>query len=211
MEKISELTRILKDNFNWNKARLDCFVRMLLALFAVRTVNLSEIAVGFASSAEKDSRYKRIHRFFSQFSFNYPALAKWIFKLFVGEKKIYLTIDRTNWYWGKTKINIFMLGVAYEGVSIPLLWNLLNKAGNASAQEHIDLVNRFVEIFGVSNIEGVLGDREFASGKFFNWLNKHKIPFYIRIKEDSLACIGKKQICKAKKIFNVKAKRKNAF
>nr|MBA3537694.1 transposase [Tatlockia sp.] len=41
MNKVSELQRILGDNLVWNKARLDCFARMLIGLFAVRSVNLS--------------------------------------------------------------------------------------------------------------------------------------------------------------------------
>lgn len=64
MNKISELKRILGENFVWNKARIDCFARMLLALFSVRTVNLSEIAVAFAAKTEVNSRYKRLQRFF---------------------------------------------------------------------------------------------------------------------------------------------------
>ena len=64
MKQISELLRILNENFCWNKARINCFGGMLLSLIAVRTVNLSEIAVGFSSSALKDSRYRRIQRFF---------------------------------------------------------------------------------------------------------------------------------------------------
>jgi hypothetical protein len=51
MNKISELKSILGESFAWNKARLDCFARMLLAIFSVRTVNLSEIAVAFASKS----------------------------------------------------------------------------------------------------------------------------------------------------------------
>jgi hypothetical protein len=58
MDRISELRKILGQNFVWNKARLDCFVRMLLAVFAARTVNLSEIATTFDSKADRDSRYK---------------------------------------------------------------------------------------------------------------------------------------------------------
>ncbi|HEY2566796.1 MAG TPA: hypothetical protein VGH95_03725 [Candidatus Aquirickettsiella sp.] len=112
MNKVSELKVMIGQTFSWNKARLDCFVRMLLALFAVRTVNLSEIAVAFASRAEISSRYKRLQRFFAQFKFDYSQIARWIFKLFFsGNKSYYLTIDRTNWYWGKSKINIFVLGI----------------------------------------------------------------------------------------------------
>ncbi len=72
---------------------------MLLALFTVRTVNLRELAVGFSSSAEIDSRYKRIKRFFAEFKVDQTLIAKWIMKLFLFDKeRFYLTIDRTNWF-----------------------------------------------------------------------------------------------------------------
>jgi hypothetical protein len=202
MNKISELKRILGENLPWNKARLDCFVKMLLALFVVRTVNLSEIAVAFSSKAAVSSRYKRLQRFFAQFKIDYTILARLIFKLFFSNtQKIYLTIDRTNWYWDKQKINIFMLGVAYEGISIPLFWSCLPKAESSNIKEQKALINRFLKCFGSSQIIGLLGDREFASGGLFNWLNKKNIPFYIRIKEGSMAYIKKKKLFTAKKIF----------
>jgi hypothetical protein len=203
MDKISELKKIISENFAWNKARLDCFVRMLLALFAVRTVNLSEIAVGFASKAEVNSRYKRIQRFFVYFKMDYTSIAKWIFKLFfLDNKEVYITIDRTNWYWGKSKINIFMLGIAYEGIAIPLFWSLLPKAGSSNFKEQKALLERFVETFNCVKIIGLLADREFASGKLFRWLNRKKIPFYIRIKEGTRIYIRDKKFLIAKKLFN---------
>lgn len=203
MDKINELKKILSENLVWNKARLDCFVRMLLALFVVRTVNLSEIAVAFSSKANVNSRYKRLQRFFAKFKMDYPIIARFIFKLFFSDtQKIYLTIDRTNWYWGKQKINIFMLGVAYEGIAIPLFWTCLPKAGSSNIKEQKKLINRFIKEFGTHQILGLLGDREFGSGGLFNWLNKKKIPFYIRIKEGSLTQINKKKLFTAKKIFN---------
>lgn len=203
MDKISELKRILGESLLWNKARLDCFVRMLIALFIVRTVNLSEVAVAFSSKASVSSRYKRLQRFFRAFEFDYTLLAKWLFRLFFSETdKIYITIDRTNWYWGKQKINIFMLGVAYEGISIPLFWKCLPKAGSSNFKEQKALLTRFLQTFGSYQILGLLADREFASGSFFKWLNKKSIPFYIRIKEGSLTQINKKKFRTAKKLFN---------
>ena len=62
MDSLSELVASLKGNFKWNKARLFCLAGMLLALISVRTVNLREIAVAFASDASLDSRYKRLKR-----------------------------------------------------------------------------------------------------------------------------------------------------
>lgn len=202
MDKISELKKILSENLTWNKARLDCFVRMLFALFVVRTVNLSEIAVVFSSKANANSRYKRLQRFFAKFKMDYTIIARFIFKLFFFEsQKIYLTIDRTNWYWGKKKINIFMLAVAYEGIAIPLFWTCLPKAGCSNIKEQKELINRFIKNFGSSQILGLLGDREFGSSGLFKWLNKNKIPFYIRIKEGAIIQINKKKLFTAKKIF----------
>jgi 7-keto-8-aminopelargonate synthetase-like enzyme len=82
MKQISELIVSLNKHFKWNKARMFCFSTMLLALFAVRTVNLKEIANAFDSESQIDSRYKRLNRFFALFSIDYIAIARWIFKLF---------------------------------------------------------------------------------------------------------------------------------
>lgn len=202
MDKIDGLKKILKNSFDWNKARLDCFARIILSLFAVRTVNLSEIAVGFASQSQIDSRYRRLQRFFGQFKWDYCQLARWLFFwFFKKDQEVYLIIDRTNWYWGKQKINVMMLSVAYEGLAIPLMWELLNKAGNATAKEHSQIVSRFVDIFGKSNILGILADREFGSGKFFGFLKDQNIRFYIRIKENASIKLGKKKIFSAEKVF----------
>lgn len=202
MKAISELRNSLNVHFEWNKSRMDCFVKMLLGLFVVRTVNLNEIAVCFRSYAKKDSRYRRLQRFFAYFKVDMCVLARWIFELFLLEKStFYLAIDRTNWYFGKQKINVFMLSAVYEGIAIPLLWTLLPKAGNSCGREQIELLTRFTDLFGKHCIAGVLADREFGSGKLFNWFNQQNIPFYIRIKEGSLVKIGKKTLCKAEKLF----------
>lgn len=203
MRSVSELSAILGQNLRWHKSRCDCFVGMLLALFTVRTINLKELALAFSSKVLVDSRYKRLKRFFANFEIDMSQLACWLYRLFFSpERAIYLTIDRTNWYFGKCKINILMVGIAYEGIAIPIRWQLLNKAGNAKASEHIAILNCFVTQFGKRQIKGVLGDREFASGEFFAWLNHQEIPFYIRVKEGSNVCVGKTKVKKAKHFFN---------
>lgn len=64
MKYISELVVILGERLGWHKSRLDCFGQMLLSLFKVRSVNLSEIAVAMEGSKSSiDSRYKRVYRF----------------------------------------------------------------------------------------------------------------------------------------------------
>lgn len=93
-----------------------------------------------------------------------------------------------------------------------MLWNLLDKAGNASAKEHEAMLQRFIDLFGRDCIAGVLADREFASGSLFGWLNKNEIPFYIRFKEVSIVRVKNKKLRTAKELFNhLKPNQKTIF
>lgn len=48
-------------------------------------------------------------------------------------------MDRTNWKFGATDINILVLAIVYKGVEFPLLFRIMPKFGNSSTQECIDL------------------------------------------------------------------------
>lgn len=63
-----------------------------------------------------------------------------------------------------------MLSLCYEGIAIPLFWTLLKKAGSTTAQEQIDLISRFINLFGKEAIQGLLGDREFPNNALVEWL-----------------------------------------
>lgn len=203
MKYISELREILGEELFWHKSRIDCFAQMLLALFTVRSVNLSEIAVAMQGGTLIESRYKRVKRFFSGFEFDFTCISRWIYHLFFSETQpVYLAIDRTNWYWGKSKINIFMLSVCYEGIAIPLFWTLLNKAGNTTAKEQVALLSKFVNTFGKQQIQGVLADREFPNKRLIAWLVEENIPFYMRIKGNMDVCIGRKKFKKSAQLFS---------
>ncbi len=52
---------------------MTCFVNMLLALLATRTINLNKLAVVFGD-AFQSSRYRRIQRFFSKFPLDYQQI-----------------------------------------------------------------------------------------------------------------------------------------
>lgn len=203
MRKVSELSGILSEHLGWHKARVDFFARALLALLICKTINFKELAVAMPSStAEVDSRYRRIQRFFASFEINFTVIARWIFNLFISPgQKFYVSIDRTNWYFGKAKINIFMLSICYEGIAIPIIWKLLDKAGSSSAEEQIELVQRFIDIFGSTQIESLLADREFPNEAFLAWLIKLKIPFNMRVKKDAWCCIREHRFKQAGDLF----------
>ena len=135
MNHASELRDILNTSFQWNKARITCFVKMLLSLLCTRTVNLNKIACSMSSNAEQASRYRRVQRFFADYKIDFDMIAGFIFKLFfTSGGKWYLTMDRTNWQWGKSDINILTLAVVFKGIAIPLYWELLDKRGNSDPQ-----------------------------------------------------------------------------
>jgi hypothetical protein len=166
--KSNVLRDILNGYFDWNKARMACFVGMLMVLFKVRTINLIELACGFTSNATIDSSYKRIKRFFKHFTIDFPLVASWVVQFFdLSNKPLNLTTDRTNWQWGKKNINILMLSITYKGIAIPLFWSLLDEKGNSNTNERIALIERFIEQFGKDKIATLLADRELIGS---DWL-----------------------------------------
>ncbi|MEO1925658.1 MAG: hypothetical protein ABGY08_06695 [Gammaproteobacteria bacterium] len=45
--QINEPTTILNEHFHWDKARMSCFMEMLVVLMAVGSVNLTQLALFF--------------------------------------------------------------------------------------------------------------------------------------------------------------------
>jgi len=57
----------------------------------------------FPSKALITLRYRRMQRFLSEHWIDYNEVARFIMKLFdFTENSFYLSLDRTNWKWGKT-------------------------------------------------------------------------------------------------------------
>jgi hypothetical protein len=165
---------------------MDCFVKMLVALMMVQTVNLQKLACALFGEAKINSNYRRLQRFFSQFRLDYNQVAKMIISLFkLNQGAHYLILDRTNWQWGKRNINILFLCVAYKKIAIPIFWLVLNKKGNSSTRERIALIQRFIDVFGKNNIAGLLGDREFIGKKWFQYLKDSDLSFYFRVKKNA--------------------------
>ncbi len=184
---LKQLTNSLKEMFNWHKSRLDCFANLLVSLISRQTVNLAHLAPNFASNTKIESNYRRIQSFFKEVEFDYDAVAKWSVEQMLSNKaKFYLALDRTNWQFGNTDINILMLSAVHEGVAIPLYWEMIPHKGNSKSEVRIELVKRFIQQFGVGCIAGILGDREFIGEKWLRWLDEESIPFVVRVKQNQL-------------------------
>ena len=93
-------------------------------------------------------------------------------------------MDRTNWEFGKTTINILMISVIWNGIGIPLIWALLPTAGNSNTQARTDLLDRLREAIPDMKVASLMGDREFIGGAWMAYLCKEKIPFVLRLREN---------------------------
>ena len=101
MEHISELLAILNGYFGWNKARMSCFAKMLIALMVTRSINLKKMACFFTSDVQVLSRYRRLQRFFLNSKLTTTGLQDLFSSFFLDNGQWFLTMDRTNWKWGK--------------------------------------------------------------------------------------------------------------
>jgi hypothetical protein len=81
MKEVEALKRVFQSHMPINAARLHCLVAIIIGLLKVRTVNFTEIADAFPGRAVKDSRYKRIQRFFRSYCFDYDMIAMFVVKL----------------------------------------------------------------------------------------------------------------------------------
>lgn len=184
--KSNELISILDNEFEGkiNLARVKLIAMFVTSLCKVQTVTFSKLANAFDSTSNPKSSLRRIQRFMANFSIDSNFVAKLIFGLLPSKEELILSIDRTNWKFGQTNINIFMLGIVYKGVAFPLLFTMLDKRGNSNSNERIELIERFINLFGKECIRSLVADREFVGEKWIAYLNAENIDYHIRIRNN---------------------------
>lgn len=185
MNQVTLLRDTLRPHLAWHGARLSFLAAFLIALLRVKTVNFSELATGFSGSAQTDSHYKRLQRFFRHYELDYAEIAQVVVALMAIPEPWTLSIDRTEWQFGDCVFNILMLGIVHEGVAFPVVWCLLDKRGNSNSAERRKLFNQFLEFFGDREIACLTADREFVGKDWFGYLLGAPLtPFRIRIREN---------------------------
>jgi hypothetical protein len=185
-DKNTELTSVLNTHLKGkvNLARVKLIFLFITALCKVQTVTFDKLANAFDAQARPGSSLRRIQRFIAGYALDGDLVARLVFALLPKREDVILTIDRTNWKFGQTDINIFMLGIVYKGVAFPLLFTMLNKRGNSNCQERIALLERFRGLFGTGCISCLVADREFVGAKWIAYLNENNIRYHIRIRNN---------------------------
>ncbi len=167
-----------------NLARIKFFGLFICALCKVQTVCFEKLAVSFDANVRVDSSLRRIQRFMAEYLLDTDLIARLVFSLLPHKPPYRLALDRTNWKFGTANINILVLAVVYQGVAFPILFKMMPKFGNSSTSERIDLMQRYIELFGIESIDCLLADREFIGDHWLAYLNNKQIRYHIRIRDN---------------------------
>jgi len=186
-----------------NKARVKLISLFIIALNQVRTVSFEKLAIAFDTSVKADSSLRRIQRFIASFDLQYDLIAMLVFQLLPIDPPYRLSMDRTNWKFGSKNINILVLAITYKGIAFPILFKVEPEAGNSSTKQRINIINRYIDLFGLETIDCLLADREFIGEYWIDFLNRNKIKYHIRARNNFWVIMprtGKK--VKASWLFN---------
>lgn len=185
---ITALAELLRGHVELSKSRLETMALLTVGMIGARTVNLVHVADERGTSAvDPASTYRRLQRFFQHVRLPVDWAAPVIARLAGGAERRTLVLDRTNWKIGGTAVNILVLAVRTRHSQVPLMWSVLDRAGNSDSDERIRLMERYCALFGRASIAMLLADREFTGEDWFKWLEDNDIPFTIRLAHNRLA------------------------
>lgn len=183
---ISILTSLNK-SLTWNKARVKCFTLLVLSFVRNRTVNLTFAATSMTNNTRKDSEYRKAQRFFEKFDMPLLDIASFILSMLAMPKGGWkLSMDRTNWKFGETHINLLVIGIVVKEIAVPIVWMTLpqkNKRGNSNTNQRIELMSKLLNVLPSQRIDVLTMDREFTGARWLKWLDKQGVGFIVRIKK----------------------------
>jgi hypothetical protein len=177
---------------HWNLARCRCLANIVIGILASRSVKLDDLAAHVPGRAQFSSKTRRMQYFFQRFEMAFASVALLVIAMLgclPGEKWL-LALDRTNWERRGKSVNLLTLAVCLGDVAIPLFWEDLGRKGNSKTRQRILLLERFIEAFGEERILALTADREFVGQRWFRWLQRQKIPFVLRVKDNFKVLAG---------------------
>ena len=106
--------------------------------------------------------------------FDYTQLALFLLS-FLPQRPLVLSIDRTEWDFGRTQVNILCIVASIGKLAVPLYFELLdNNSGNSNARDRISLFKQLISIVDKERIQMLVMDREFIGQRWLKWLKDEK-------------------------------------
>jgi hypothetical protein len=174
----------------WNKARISCLALMLVSILRNRTVNLVKLSSEASDGTRPGSLYRRLQNFFLHFAMPLEDVGKLVLsRVPKPEAGWVLSMDRTNWKFGRKHINILVVAAVVNKVAVPIVWMVLPRAtkrGNSNAGQRIALMVRLLRVLPAREIRALAMDREFIGARWLRWLDGQGVRYVVRIKNNAL-------------------------
>jgi hypothetical protein len=141
--KVTQLISVLSQNLTgkMNLARIKFFGLFLCALCKVQTICFEKLATAFETDVRSESSLRRIQRFMADYVLDTDLIARIIFKMLPHQPPYRMAMDRTNWKFGETNINVLTLAIVYQGVAFPILMLMLDiSTGSMTASVEIPIL-----------------------------------------------------------------------
>ena len=180
----------LRSALPWKNARLECLGYLIVSILSNRTVNLVKLSAEASGDLKAESLYRRFQNFFLHFAMPFDDIARMVVgKLSKPKGGWVLSIDRTNWKYGRSHLNLLVVAIVTDKIAIPVLWIALpraTKCGNSKMKHRIELMKRFLRIIPASEIKALTMDREFIGKEWLLWLDTQGIGYIVRIKGNTI-------------------------
>jgi hypothetical protein len=178
------ITNVLSDHLGWHRARLKFMARFIVALLQRTTTDLWALAVALKGSVKSASNYRRIQRFLAEYDVDFAMLGRLLAYLVPESPPYEVVVDRTEWEFGDTPVNILTVGIAHDKMAVPIAWAALPTGGGSSSDDQIHVLERFLQAVDPASIQVLTADREFISVGWLKRLKTEGIPFAIRLRAD---------------------------
>ncbi len=187
---LQTLRELFKPHLRLNKARLTCFLLLVVGVIAERTVSLVWLSLHSESTAKPDSIYRRFQRFFASCSLRPEDVGRLVLSLFPAPAEGWiLAMDRTNWQFGKTHVNILAVTAIVGNVGLPVAWLVLpkkTKRGNSNKAHRVAVMRQVLDVLPAESIRVLTMDREFVGKSWLTTLRLWEVPYIVRVKHNTL-------------------------
>jgi len=191
---IATLGEAVRPSVDLSKDRTETLAMIVVGMVSARTVNLGNMASERPGDVQLSSTYRRLQRFFRPVRLEQDWAAPIVAKL-CGLKESnkacpglypgwYLALDRTQWQVGGKDVNYLVLAAVTRRFRVPLMWTMIDGRGCLDTGQRIELMQHYLDLFGVESIRFLLADREFAGREWMDFLCENHVPFAIRLRGD---------------------------
>ncbi len=167
--------------------RIDTLQRLIdivLAMITAQNVNHLKLSPHMPGNSSVEAKKRRVERGVGDQQLTMKVFLALILTR-IPPGKWLLSLDRTNWDYGASPMNLLVLGVVIEGYTIPLIWDALEHTGNSDTHTRMWLVSQLLRVFPASRWRGLVADREFIGAEWFRFLRKSGIKRAVRVKKNT--------------------------